>query len=630
MPGKPARLFPLLLPAVVCIPLAAALIVLLSAAWHASDTHTAADARRADAALRAQTALADEVKRQQAATEHLGRSPLVWLWVKFQGERLTASNRSHAANSLVEIANYAGLQPGSAISMGSAKTGLLYRDGAPVRALKQSNPDDAWYFDALKTDALLTVVSGSSVRASARLMNGGNLLGVITDERAFADIAAEVFPAVLPQRGITAVLAEQEGRVLFVSAPGGSSAQTLADLFPGARSSALISLLSRAGSAEGTATLEVRTGRRTVGITAVGAPQIKGVILIAAEVSPTLPWTRLGILVLVAAACLALTVGALAAIAARRISGVSALRDRHERESQSARTAFTRIDASVRSAQSAAANLRSLAGSLGKEATAGVTSGEEAIALFSRAEEQDTELRAGIMGRAELLNELAVSLRAALDQSRGTQAALLSLGPEAARAEEELSRVITLGSSAAGAVERAAKGVESLREASGRLSLLAVNASIEAVRAGPAGQKLARLAEEVRGLAEEASGRARLLATALAEAGERLAGTTKAARQAGEAVHVSAAAAEKAGSGPAQAWEIPSTLLAGLDNAGVSAGRLRAQAERTDRGRSALEGMAAIIARIRVLAGQAADLAGSVATDTEGAARAAASMMQDR
>ncbi len=506
MPGKHAGHFPLLLPAVICVPVAAALIVLLVSAWHGADARAAADARRTDAALRSQGALAEVVQRQAAITDHLSRSPLVWLWVKFQGEHLTASNRYHAGISLAEIANYSALLPGSAVSMGSAKTGLLYRDGTPVRTLSKTNPEDAWYFAALSTDSVLTVVEGTSVRTSARLMDGGDLLGVLTIVRPGSDIAAEVFPAVLSQRGVTAALTDPRGRLLFVSSPGGSSAQSLAQLFPNAAPSSLASLLAATGENAGPASLETDAGGSTIGITAVRAEPTGGSILVAAEVPARMPWTRLALLVLAPAICLALILGILSAIAVRRIGSTAKVLGRFERESDTARAAFTRIDASSRSVRSAATNLRSIVGAVGKEAAAGETSGAEAVALFRRGEEQDAELRAGLGARLELLEKLADAMRAALAQSRGAQAALLSIGPDAAQAEEELSRIITAGSSAVSAVQRAAKGAESLLEASGKLNVLAVNASLEAVRAGPAGQRLTRVADEVRGLADDASG----------------------------------------------------------------------------------------------------------------------------
>src|SRR5690349_4413334 len=132
MPGKRASLFPLLLPAVVCVPVAAVILFVLVGLWHGADARAAAEARRADTALRAEAALENAVTEQVTVTGLLSRSTLVWLWVKFQGERLTASNRSHAELSLAEIDNYARMVPGLVVYLASARTGLLYRDGAPV------------------------------------------------------------------------------------------------------------------------------------------------------------------------------------------------------------------------------------------------------------------------------------------------------------------------------------------------------------------------------------------------------------------------------------------------------------------------------------------------------------------
>ncbi len=629
MPGKRASLFPLLLPAVICVPLAAVVIFFLVDAWHASDARAAADKRRADAALRAEMAYQETVRQQGSATGLLSRSTLVWLWVKFQGEHLTASNRFHADISLAEIANYASFIRGATVYLASAKTGLLYRDGAPVRALRATDPQDRWYFDALKTDALLTVTEGSVVRTSARIMDESSLLGVVSLVCDAATIGADIFPPALAERGITAALTDPQGGILAVTALGGTSARTVAELFPGANATTLQSALRALVKEGALSTFEATQGGKIIGVTAVRAAPTGGAIVVAAEIPSGMPWLRIVLLAVVPAASLALIVAALSVMALRRMGSLSSLLDRRSRESESARTAFTRIDASARSAQSAAVNLRALAGSIVGEASAGVTSAGEARALFAGSEEQDAELRAGITGRLSLLDRLADSIHASLAQSRGAQAALLSVGPDAGRAEEDIGRIITLGSAAASAVDRAAKGVESLLEASGKLNLLAVNAALEAVKAGPAGQGLSRVADQVKGFADDASSRARMLQAALAEAVDRLADATAAAQQAGKLVHAAAAAAEGVATGPTGAWEETSTLIAKAEGAGVSAARLQEQADHSDRGRSALEGMTKILTRIRELAARAADLAGSVASDTESAARTAAAVMEN-
>jgi hypothetical protein len=632
MPGKRASLFPLLLPAVVCVPLAAVILFVLVGVWHGMDARAFSDARRADAVLRAETSLENAVSEQMTVTGLLSRSPLVWLWVKFQGQRLTASNRSHAENALAEIGNYARMVPGLTVYLASATTGLLYRDGAPVRTLRQADPQDAWYFAALRTDALLTVVEGGNVRTSARIMNGADLLGVISCVRDASAIGKEIFPPPLTQRGLTAALLDPQGQVLAATAPGGTVARTAAALLPGVRADAIQAALRAVADPNGADALETLEGRSQgslLGVTLVHAAPMEGAILVALPVAADLSWARILALIIVPAACLGLILGSLATLARRRMGRVASLLQHQEQAEESARRAFTRIDASARSAQSAAENLRALAVTIGTEASAGVASSAGAAEAFARDEERDAEIRSGIAGRLTLMDELTASIDAALQRSRATTAAAQAVGGHAAKAGEELSRVITLGAAAAGAVDKAARGAQSLVEESGRLNLIAMNAAMEAARAGASGQRLSRMAEEVKGFADDASTRAKQLSASLAEAGEGLAGVSRAAQTAGQAVHETGAAAAAA-PGAVTAWDDTAAVLARAQAAGVSAARLRDQAARSDRGRSVLEGIGKIIGRIRGLAGQAADLAGSVASDTESVALTAAAVMKEK
>ena len=96
--------------------------------------------RLVDAAAAVERQLDDAVQRQAEATRALGTSPMVWLWVKFQGERLTPSNLFHAQTALAEVTNYASLVPGVTVYLASERTRTVYRDGAAVAALSRGDP----------------------------------------------------------------------------------------------------------------------------------------------------------------------------------------------------------------------------------------------------------------------------------------------------------------------------------------------------------------------------------------------------------------------------------------------------------------------------------------------------------
>jgi methyl-accepting chemotaxis protein len=125
-------------------------------------------------------------------------------------------------------------------------------------------------------------------------------------------------------------------------------------------------------------------------------------------------------------------------------------------------------------------------------------------------------------------------------------------------------------------------------------------------------QGSARIADEVKGMAEETAARARALSATLAEAADSVEDTSRAAQEAGRAVHEAAADAARAVGG---GWEVVTQLLSQVENANVSAARLKDNASSTDRGRSALEGFSRIVARIGSLAAELAHAAGRARAD---------------
>jgi hypothetical protein len=285
---------------------------------------------------------------------------------------------------------------------------------------------------------------------------------------------------------------------------------------------------------------------------------------------------------------------------------------RYGQELHAAAEEFALIEASARGAETTAAQLQTLAERLGAEAAAAAATGAEADALFARAEARETELRAGIAGRLPLLGKLAAAVREAVDRSRSTESAARILGASASRAEEELSRVITFSAASTHAVDKASKAGSAIGEAMDRIRLLILNAALEAARGAGSAQGLA--------LVEETAARVRALSATLTEAAGSVEGASRAAQDAGRAVHEAAADAARAAGG---GWEEVTRLLSQTENANVSAARLKEDASSTDRGRSALEGFARIVARIGALAAEVAHRAGRAGADAAAITRSA-------
>jgi methyl-accepting chemotaxis protein len=147
-----------------------------------------------------------------------------------------------------------------------------------------------------------------------------------------------------------------------------------------------------------------------------------------------------------------------------------------------------------------------------------------------------------------------------------------------------------------------------------------MNAALEAARGTGQGQGFARIADEVKNMADETAARARALSGILSEAGGSVEGASRAAQEAGRAVHEASADAARARGG---GWEEVTGLLAQTENANVSAARLKDDASSTDRGRSALEGFARIVARIGSIAAEVAHVAGRAGADASAIARSA-------
>jgi methyl-accepting chemotaxis protein len=625
MPSKPTRVVLLLLPAIVLVPLCGVLAFLGISSWQARDARDAASRRLHDSALVVGRQLQQAVARQSALTEALGRSPAVHLWMQLAGSRPKQINTMHFAATQQEALNISRLLPGSSLLMTSEKNRVLYKDGAAVRRVSREEPQDSWYFAALKTGTTAVESGPRSIRTSARIVEGDRVLGAIA---CVSDVAALASAAIgepgLAQQGMTVALTNSAGDVVSAAGSGSKGAATIFDLYPGSAHDVVAATLDALFRSDKVSYFTRTDGGRAVRTAAVRTPTPGWYLFLTEEFADRLPTARIIVVAGATAALLALLVLALLAIASARGRSTAILLARAAREREAAAAAWGDIGAAASEAQAAAARLLTLAGQLGRESAAGVQSGAEADALYARAEERETELRAGVSARGGVLNRLAAAAREAIEQSLRTQAAA-AVAESAARAEEELTRVITAGVTTAQAVDKAGRAVSAISEAAQKLRLLSLNAALEAARTGAAGQGLSRIADEIRGLAEEAGTRARTLAESLAEAERSAKEVAAAAQEAGGSVHRGAAVSTELARTQHDTWEKVAGMLPQMDGANASAARLAPEIADADRGRSALQGITRIMGRIGMLASEMTEIAGRAAAQSARAAQTAAS-----
>src|SRR5271157_4120781 len=196
-------LFPLVIPALLVVPLAGLALIFFAVRWFDSDAQAALRHRVVDTAASVGRQLDASVQRQAEATRALGTSPMVWLWVKFQGEHLSPSNRSHAQWALGEVANYSAVLPGTTVYLASERTRTVYEGGAAVAALSRDAPGDSWYAAALGTEGVLVSDDPRALRTSMRVMNGQTLLGAISCVGDLPALAAGAFAAAAEEPGFS-------------------------------------------------------------------------------------------------------------------------------------------------------------------------------------------------------------------------------------------------------------------------------------------------------------------------------------------------------------------------------------------------------------------------------------------
>jgi methyl-accepting chemotaxis protein len=292
-----------------------------------------------------------------------------------------------------------------------------------------------------------------------------------------------------------------------------------------------------------------------------------------------------------------------------------------EHERDSAAGIVREVGAAALRLRSAAGTLRERASVLAAEAASGKAAGAEAESLLGKAEERSAELRSGISARVSLLEELASSARVASDMAREARSTAETAGQSAAAAEEELNRIITTGGAVSLSVENAFKAVDAVVEAAERTRLLALNAALDTPRPGSQGRGGARVVDDMRRLSEETAGHAQALAAALSEARSSMRIVGRAAQDAGKAVQQATVQSAESARGLDAAWQGVDGMARGLEAANASAARLREEVELSDRGRSAVEGVARIMGRIEALCAEIAALAAAVSRESAQAAQ---------
>ena len=616
-------LFPLFLPALVLVPLAGLAIVFFSMRWFNGDARLAVQHRLVDAGAVVSRQLDDAVGRQAEATRALGSSPMVWLWVKFQGERLTPSNLFHAQTALAEVTNYVGLLPGVTVYLASERTRTVYQDGAAVAALSPGDPRDAWYAASLRTEGVLVSDDPRMVRTSMRVMNGPTLLGALTCVSDVSILAAAAFSGAPEEPGFSFALTDGEGAMLAARGEGTAAAATVFDLFgpaDRARIRAAMGAVVRAGAM----TVDAFAGKGRRVLAAVTRTAAPGWYLFVLTDLPRAPAARGVVLAGVAAAALALLVTALILIGLARARRTDTLMLLLTEERNAAAGIAREVSAAALRLRTAAIKLRERAAALSTEAASAATSGNEAAGLLARAEDRSAELRSGFAARLPLLTEIASSARDAAAKSRDARSAAQTASLRAAEAEEELNRVITAGSAVSLAVENAVKEVGGVVQAAERTRLLALNAALEASRSGGQARGGARVADDMRRLAEEAATHAQALAAALGEARTTARVVSRAAQDAGMAVHNASARSSDSARVLDSAWEGVDGVLSRVAAAGANAVALREEVGISDRGRSAVAGVTRVMARIEELCTEIAALAAAMSAESAQTAQKAA------
>jgi hypothetical protein len=634
--------FPLVIPALVVLPLAGLALWFAAWRWFEADTRATLGRRLSDVAAAVERQLDSAVQRQAEATRTLATSPTTWLWVKFQGERLTVSNRAHAQAALASLSSFSGLVPGASLYLASERTRTVYQAGAAVAALSRGDPRDAWYAASLSTEGVVVSDDLRAVRTSMRVMNGPDVLGAVSCVTQVSSLAAEAFAAAEDEPGFSFVLSDRAGSIVLARGPRAAAAATVFDLFdPGerARLGAVLDAAARPGELAVNA-FSANRRRVLAAATLTAAP---GWHLVVSSELGGLPAGRSLAIVAVAAAALALIVGILLFIGTRRARRVEDLVDSLEEQRDAARHLARDLSEAALRLREAAGTLGERTGSLAAEISSARAGSARTLEAIGEAEARSAELRSGIAARLPLFSGLASGLRQALGGFRELRAGDALASPDAAAAaaagaaEEEINVILTTGSGVTLALDNAGKGAAALAEAAERARLAALNLALQSSRPGSRRQGAAAAADEMRRIAEEAAAGTKSLVSAVEEARAGMRAVSRAAQEAGRRSHEAAAAgsaasaASAAPAGPVEplrrldeTLQGLETLLFKLDSAATSAEALQGDAASSDRSRSAAEGMARITERMEALCGEISALASTVSRESSKAASRAA------
>ena len=669
---------PLLVPALVVLPLAGLALWFGAWKWFQADARAGLSRRLEGAASAVERQLDAAVLRQAEATRTLATSPTTWLWVKFQGQRLTVSNRAHAEAALASLTSFSGLLPGVSLYLASERTRTVYQAGSAVAGITNGDPATAWYPASLSMDQVVTSADSTSLRTSMRVMNGHELIGAVSLVSDLPALAAGALAESEEEPDFTFALADAGGNILIARGPRASTAANVSDLVDAGQKSKLEKLLSGPARPGEVSTAEILSrGTRLLGAAALtGAPGWR--VLVLSEI-PALPVGRTLLVIAVALIALLLTGGALYVIGSRRSKHTEALlaslegeRNALERDRDAARALAGELGAAARRLKEAALQLGDRAGALASEAASGKAGTREALLAIQEAEERSAELRSGIAARVPLLEGVATGIRQLVERSRdkepeGASSAARQAEPEApvvsaspdtvaaaAGAEEEINVILTSGSAVTLALDNAGRTAAVMEAAAEKARLVALNAALESSRPRERRQGSAQGADEMRKIAEDAASTARSLAAALEEARAGMRAVSRAAQEAGRMSHQAAAAlrqdpedaeseggqepavepvveptgepapSEVAAPDPAEQLRSLESQLARLEAANLSAERLRGEAASSDRVRSAAEGVARIMERVGTLCGEVAALASTVSRETTKAASEAA------
>ena len=599
---------PLVLPALVVLPVAGLAILASVWRWHETDVRASLVRRLADSAAAVERQLDASVQQQSDATRVLATSPAVWLWVKFQGERLTVSNRSHAQAALEEITSFSGLVPGMTVYLASERTRTVYQSGAAVAVLSPSDTRDAWYPAGLASEGVVVSDDPRQVRTSMRVMNGKELIGAVSCATDLPRLAAAALSAADDERGFSYVLADRQGALLLSRGPEKPSAATVFEMIDASERPRLRAALDVVARPAGmTVDAFSSHGRRM--LTAISRTGPPGWYVLVSSEMTGMPAGRVAAVAGFLAAALVLVGGALLLIGLRRArqadilaTGLSRQRDEAEAHARESEAEATRLKES-------AVRVRERARGLAAETAAGSQAVADTAREVHLAEEASAELRAGIGARMALFSQLADSVRKAADDMGQARSGGREAGQRSAAVEEKLNRVITSSTAVSLALEEAAKAAEGAMERAERARILALNSALEASRPGSPRRTGAAAAEEMRRLAEGAEEGARSLREALARAREALLTVNQAAQESGVGAHEAAAAGAQIEAFLQAATEAIEQARVRLDAARASAASFPTVQTEADRARSSAAGAARILERVTALCGELSSLA---------------------